>query len=659
MPNTSARRAILCLACTIFPMAALASPLPPNWQMLPSNQQEPEKGLPTALQTPLLAKNQRLLGQVELVVSLPFDQVLPVVQASLAPLGTFKAPVQRTRVAYMEHGWGNVLIARRPELKAEFIRRYRMPALRTAVEQGALRAEELPIREQRLQRDPTVDALSDRMAELQVDFASWQASAEHKHGMLGRAKSTIEVRVMQIDEALGKPATAVTLSRTDDWPNPDGGIIDQLREFNVMGGGPSPRLRRRGVPQSLFTPVYDALRKLPAAALQVGVGSADWQLPLPADSRIVEPTLIAPGSSKDAAAAQRLLTSESGQYYDMRPLADGSVLLLSGYPDALWRWAPGMGNTPQRLWQAAGDAGRAGLSTDPQGRTAWLAVQQHVVTYAVGQAAATSHPVQWAGNVRQPISGGWNWTQDGLGQPQPYDHALDGRGGIRDVLRVLELQAAPAAEGVPWVYAQKFDAPRQGVVGGYPGNALIKPVRWDGPGQGFWVEDPAGLTELDVSNGRVSRVLPLPRRFGEVDVHDDAGMAQWVPTPMGSAAGGWVAVGFVLMEGSRRNPGMHVIDVASGKLRHSLTLPGLDSLNAATASADGRMLALGSNGGGTPVLTVWNLDSGRSLSLNPSRSACWDLRQLHWAPQGDALIGLCGDGVARWPLPADWQAKPL
>ncbi|AMJ56473.1 MULTISPECIES: hypothetical protein [Stenotrophomonas] len=657
MTNTSARRAILYLACTFFPMAALASPLPPNWQMLPSTQQQPEKGLPAALQAPLLAKNQRPLGQVELVVSLPFDQVLPVVQASLAPLGTFNAPVQRTRVAYMEHGWGNVLIARRPELKADFIRRYRMPALRTAVEQGALLAEELPIREQRLQRDPTVDALSDKMTELQVDFASWQASAEHKHGLLGRAKSTIEVRVMQIDEALGKPATAITLSRVDDWPNPKGGVIDQLREFNVMGGGPSPRLMRRAVPDALFTPVYDALRKLPAAALQIGMGAGDWQPPLAADSRIVEPTLTAPGSAKDAASAERLLKTESGQYYDMRPLADGSVLLLSGHPDALWRWAPGMGTTPQRLWQAEGDAGRAGLSTDLQGRNAWLAVQQHMVTYAVGQPTATSHPLQWAANVRQPISGGWNWLPDAQGRPVPYDHALDGRNPIREVLRVLQLQTTPPAEGAAWIYAPRFDAPRQGVLAGYPGNTRIKPVRWDGPGQGFWVEDPAGLTELDAASGRVSRVLSLPRRFGKADGNDDAGMAQWVPAPLGSAAGGWIAVGFVLMEGERRNPGMHVIDVASGKLKHSLVLPGLNALNAAAASADGRLLALGSNDGSTPVLAIWNLDSGKSLSLNPSRSACWDLRQLHWAPQGDALVGLCGDGVARWPLPPDWHAR--
>jgi hypothetical protein len=657
MTNTSACRAILCLVGITSSLWASAAPLPANWQLLPTAQQEPEKSLPSALQAPLLAKNQRPLQQVELLVALPFDQVLPVVQASLAPVGRFNAPVQRTRVAYMDHGWGNVLIARRPELKAEFIRRYRMPALQAAVEQGALLAEELPLREQRLQRDATVDAMSDKLAELQGSFASWQASAEQKHGVLGRAKSTIEVRVMQVDEALGKPATVITLSRTDDWPNPNGGIVDQLREFNVMGGGPSPRLSRRRVPEAVFTPVFDAVRTLPGAALQIGVSASDWQLPAQAGSRIVEPSLTVPGGNKDAPAAQRLLPFGSGDYYDMRPLADGSVLLLSSYPDALWRWAPGMGDKPQRLWQASADAGRAGLSVDPQGRTAWLAVQQQIVEYSLDQQRALAHPLRWAAGVRQPISGGWKWTHDTQGRPVPYDHALDGGGVIRDVLRVLDPQVTPAAEGEPWVYALRFDATRQGVVGGHPGNSLVKPVRWDGPGQGFWIEDPAGLTELDGATGRVSRVLTLPRRFGKVDGNDDTGMAQWVPAPLGSAKGGWVAAGFVLMEGNRRDPGMHVVDLASGKLRYSLALPGLNSLNATTASADGRLLALGGNDGGTPVLAVWNLESGQSLSLNPSRSACWDLRQLHWAPQGDALIGLCGDGVARWVLPSEWRSR--
>lgn len=657
MTNTSASSAILCLVGITSSLLASAAPLPANWQMLPTAQQEAEKGLPSALQAPLLAKNQRALDKVELLVALPFDQVLPVVQASLASMGKFNAPVQRTRVAYMDHGWGNVLIARRPELKAEFIRRYRMPALRTAVAQGALLDEELPPREQRLQRDPAVDAMSDKLAELQGSFASWQASAEQKHGVLGRAKSTVEVRVMQVDEALGKPATAITLSRTDDWPNPNGGIVDQLREFNVMGGGPSPRLSRSRVPEALFNPVYDAVRKLPGAALQIGVNASDWQPALVADNRIVEPSLTVPGNTKDAAAAQRLLAFGSGDYYDMRPLADGSVLLLSSYPKALWRWAPGMGDEPQRVWQASADAGRAGLSVDAQGRNAWLAVQRQIVSYSLDQQRVLTHPLRWAADVRQPISGGWSWTQDAQGRPVPYDHALDGRGGIRDVLRVLQPQTTPSADGEPWGYAQRFDATRQGVVGSYPGNSLVKPVRWDGPGQGFWIEDPAGLTELDGTTGRVSRVLALPRRFGKADGNDDTGMAQWVPAPLGSAKGGWVAVGFVLMEGTRRDPGMHVIDVVSGKLRYSLALPGLNALNSASASADGRLLALGSNDGSTPVLAVWNLQSGQSLSLNPSRSACWDLRQLHWAPQGDALIGLCGDGVARWALPAEWRSR--
>ena len=79
MTKTRACRAILCLAGMTSPLWANAVPLPTNWQMLPTSQQETEKGLPSALQAPLLAKNQRSLPQVELLVALPFDQVLPVV----------------------------------------------------------------------------------------------------------------------------------------------------------------------------------------------------------------------------------------------------------------------------------------------------------------------------------------------------------------------------------------------------------------------------------------------------------------------------------------------------------------------------------------------------------------------------------------------------
>jgi hypothetical protein len=184
------------------------------------------------------------------------------------------------------------------------------------------------------------------------------------------------------------------------------------------------------------------------------------------------------------------------------------------------------------------------------------------------------------------------------------------------------------------------------------GNRQIKPVRWDGAMASTWVEDVYGLTELDGTTGRVRRVVTLPRRFGEVDPADDTGMAQWVPEPFGSVKGGWIAVGFVLMEGKTRHPGVHVIDVASGKLRRSLTLPGQDSLKAAVGSPDGRLLALGP-GTGKTVAVLWNLDSGRSLTLQADTAGCRDLTQLQWAPSGQRLWGRCENGLVAWDVPSD------
>jgi len=56
-----------------------------------------------------------------------------------------------------------------------------------------------------------------------------------------------------------------------------------------------------------------------------------------------------------------------------------------------------------------------------------------------------------------------------------------------------------------------------------------------------WVEDLYGLTEIDGKTGQVLRAVKLPRRVGEVDLRDDSGR------------------------------GLHVVDVASGKVRYSLT----------------------------------------------------------------------------------------
>jgi WD40 repeat protein len=101
---------------------------------------------------------------------------------------------------------------------------------------------------------------------------------------------------------------------------------------------------------------------------------------------------------------------------------------------------------------------------------------------------------------------------------------------------------------------------------------------------------------------------------------------------------------------------MHVVDVDSGKVRYSLTLPGRDSLKVAAGSPDGRLLALGTAAGDVAAV-LWNLDSGRSLSLRADDAHCDELNQLQWSPDGQRLWGRCVNALVQWELPANWQSR--
>ncbi|MCL7715314.1 WD40 repeat domain-containing protein [Stenotrophomonas mori] len=647
------------LAGMVLPAIAAAAALPPGWQVVATSQAEIDGRLPASLQVPLLARGGKPLPQVELLVALPFDRVLPAVQGALAPQGRFQAPVERTRVAYMAHGWGGVMMARRPELKAEYVQRADLPALERAVADGALLAEELPERLARLQRDPAYSAQSDTLAALRVPFASWSASDEQRHGVAGRSRSRIEVRVMQVDEAMGRPATVVNLRRVDEWPNPAGGVLQQLRalaDFNILGSGPSARISRSRVPEPLFASLSAALRALPGADLQLGADARDWMPPAAPLAAIVEPVPVAPADEPGFAATRmlvipRVLSEQTFDAAELLPLADGSVLLVQPRPFALLRWAAADGGTPRTVWRAPDpDVSRWQLAGDRDGKVAYLAMPGQVLRFEVEAAAPSVHPLHYdspgvAGDAYL------RFMHDGGGVPQAYRH--DHQDG-QQRFSLWSVARPVAGDGLPWHAGRRFSAPRQALMdAGFPGNTRMKPVQWDAPGAPFWVEDAAGLAELDGHSGRVVRTIPLPRRFGEADPHDAAGMAQWVPAPFASARGGWIAVGFVLMEDRQRTPGMHVVDVATGEVRRSPALPGLDALNAAAGSPDGRRLALAGNRGGV-VAAVWDLETGQSQRLRVDHDRCWDLRRLAWSPDGAAVWGLCGDALVRWPLPASW-----
>ncbi|WP_269789931.1 hypothetical protein [Stenotrophomonas sp. Iso1] len=648
------------LAGMAAPLCAGAATLPPNWQILPTSPDLVEEGLPSALRTPELGKDGKRLARVQMVVDLPFAQVLPVVQRALKPMGTFAGELNSNPVARIDQGWGDVLLARRPELVREYLRQYELPTLQQYVSDGALLESEIPGRMARLERNFRFEGRGERMPALHDAFNYWTGSAQQRHGGTGRSTSTIHVRVTQLDAVMGRPATAVTLWRTDDWPNPGGGIVGQLRalaDVNIFSSGPQTRIQRNSVPQPVFNPVFEALSVLPGAGLRIGAGASDWIAPPRPVASIIEPQRQAPDADAPTIKANRVLRIEQVmalKTYEadgMQVLADGSVLLVQNYPFTVMRWSAADGQAPQTLWTSPQQSvGRWMLSADARGQVAHLLVDGQVMRYDTAHPGLVRHPLAFA--EKGVLGDNYvRYFHDGNGIPLAYRRDYAGR---RETFKLWAPTQTASGDGARWDYALRLAAPRQHVMrGDFPGNAQSKPVQWDGPMTNLWIEDVFGLTELDGSTVRVLRVLPLPRRFGGADTQDDIGMAQWTPEPFGSTKGRWIAVGFVLMDGERRNPGMHVVDVESGKVRYSLTLPGRDSLPLAAGSPDGRLLVLG--GGAAGVL--WNLDSGRSLTLQTDRDTCSELRELQWSADGKRLWGRCVNALVQWELSPAWQSK--
>lgn len=662
MPLPFPWRPFFWLTAAALPSLAHATALPDGWQLLPATQQAHNPDLPSVLHIPVLTHDTQVLPQVELVVNLPFSQVLPAVQQALAPLGDFQGDAAEARLANGAVGteWSQVLMARQPAVKQQMVRQTHLPALEQAVADGALLATEIPARLAQLERQWSLasQTAAHQIPALQAPFSQWTASAEQRHGLLQRAQSTLQVRVMQLDAVLGHTSTAIRLQQTDEWPNPSASLLNQVRrlaDFNILSSGPSPRLSRHSVPAALFTPVYNALQALPGASVQLGSHASAWLPATPPPPILIEPQWQRPASAPAVQAVQALAWDRNRfDTAGMRVLADGSVLLVQSYPFALLHWSPADGHTaPRTLWQAPEADAPAShwlLSADPQGRTAYLAGNGHLLRYEVDTRTLTTHPLRFDPPVLGPTTS-LRYTPDGSGLPLAYLHQ---RTGPRATFSQWAPTLPPPSAGAPWAYTQRLAAPRQDV---FPGSSRLKPVRWDGPIAQTWVEDPAGLSALDSGNGRLLRTIALPRRFGSANPLDDTGMAQWVPEPLGSARGGWMAVGFVLIDDQQRNPGMHVVDMATGQLRHSLALPGLDALPAAAAAADGQRLALGGNHQGEVAAAVWTLNSGQSVPLQADGALCWDLRQLQWSPDGSQLWGRCANALVQWSLPA-WASSP-
>ncbi|MFT4267257.1 MAG: hypothetical protein QM586_08560, partial [Xenophilus sp.] len=205
----------------------------------------------------------KVAGVAFLLAEAPFAQVQPAVARALQPQGRLEIDAGQSPLAYQRDGWDEVLLSRRPDLRAALVERHALPHLRQAVAQGAITPDEM---QQRLALAyASVESLPQHRIELdafQQPYAYWLATREDSRGLIGRQKSRLEVYVFDVSAAFGHPATVVQLSREDSYPNPNATLLKQLKNFNILSTPPPSRLGGGVVPAPVFTAVRGALLAL-------------------------------------------------------------------------------------------------------------------------------------------------------------------------------------------------------------------------------------------------------------------------------------------------------------------------------------------------------------------------------------------------------------
>lgn len=633
-------------------------------------------------------KGAQVASQVLLLVEAPYDQVQPAVQQALAPLGALSMHSENSPLAYLPSGWSEVLMSRRADLREALVAHAILPRLQLAVVQGAITPAEM---EQRLARERARVDLApqsgDQLDAFRATYPYWYATQDRSHGLTGRRKSELLIRVSDVSATFGHPATEVYISREDSYPNP-GYLLKQVTEFNPLGSSTPRVLSDNVVPAAAFTAVRDALASLPGK-VEIARSPLAWVQP------VAQPTtpvlnLAAPAGDAPAIQAQAIrwdalvIDPHSRGYTPIYPhallaLPDGDLMVSAGMFDdsgqsqRVWRLHDANGEwKAEEVWRGA--AGTAQLSLSADGRIAWFNggnapyIAHDLYAYDIASRSLTRHAATWPDADRRNISN-LRWELAGDQRPAIFDHDYslgddDGRKNLlgNNYLTVLRPTTAPSSANGTWPFSPTFSSPRQSMMGArMKGNTLIWPVRWRDP-KTFWVEDQPGIAQLDAASGRVLRALTLPQRFGTPDPTDATGVAQWIPKPLGSPEAGWIATGFVLMMaddghmpptkgGNDRFVGMHVVNLEDGRVLSAL-LGRSDTLQAAARSAHGRFLALGSNGArrGDRRFALWDIAQGRTpVQLETSSNN--EVHALAFSWNGADLWALCRGELLHWHLP--------
>ena len=644
-------------------------------------------------ETPAARQGERVLAwqkgrslepaqQVFLRVDAPFAQVQPLLQAALSGLGGYKASQASQTLAYLSDPWPRVWLSRRPDLRAALVQGEERAALEQAVREGAMSADEARA-ELAWALASTDSAPQDRigMPAWQAQTPSFLATRQERFGLWRSSRGVTTMEAFDAGFLFGRPTTAVRLEREDTYPNPRYKFFDWNR--NILSSAPAKELTHRLVPAPAFEALAAALRRaqLPFAVASSPLAWAEpvalpeppaVRLQLPGESRLLRPQSF---------ALSRLPEFPEGITYPGTLLAlPGGDLLLSGEffrhgrrEQGVWRLSrQGATLAAQAVWTGHSPGRRLTLGRD--GGTAWFSGlasadgAPQLFRYDVAARRLVSGPVP-----SLPPAGGaddkaWpdnDWLLDGEQQPLAWTRSHSGTGSAT----AWQLQGQAPQEG-RWKAAERLRSTRPAHVPDTPSPVLLRQARR------LWTID-RSLVEWDADSGRLLHSWPLPQRFGDFPPAPGVqhGPSGWDPQALGSAEGGWVAMGFtyLLPETSpgvplietraagaekqavprERHSGVHIMDTASGRVRLSaLVGPGL--LSTFARSAGGRWLAVG----GDPAWPrLWDLASG-GAGYRLAGPAPTDARMAHpsalaFSWDGRSVWGLSRHQLLRWELPAE------
>jgi hypothetical protein len=659
-----------------------ATPVEPGWRLEPAGMVPDASLLAIERRERILVWTDpppgRPAASAVLLVEAPFAAVQPAIVRALSALGRVESSTSEGPLAYQLDGWDQVLLSRHPELRAALTRRFVEPELREAARAGLLTGSELDRRLAEAEAS-TSSAPQDRaeLPELKLPYASARSAVRGTFGLTRSRSWELEVATFDASAIFGRTVTVVSLGRVDTFPNPDYSFFKALREWSVLGPGRSPTATASVVPGEVF----EALRRAGAAAAggtepRVADSPQRLALPVPQPRSPPRPRLVEAAESENSLSRVEVpwaeLTGmlEGNRYpHDLAALADGTLLVsaevLAGRPESawsnrLWRLRPGGGaSAATQVWQGGDGAHR--LAVSASGDVAWFVGSERrggprrLYRYRADGGEVTSFEIALEGQVLD-LEHELEWQLDDRGAPAFIVHGYAATGHREALYQRLVASEAPPARGGRWAYRVAVSSAREALL---PGR--MAPVRW-ADGRRLWTEDARGLAELDADQGRALRAFLLPPRFGGVS----AGRAQWVPPPLGSPAGGWIAVGYVgstdeadrdalpvrRVRGADRVVGMYVVDLLQGLVRFGAHLGPASTLAAAARSASGRLLALGTTGdpGRTPRVGLWDTESGRSpvrLDL-PEHGEVYALA-FSW--DGSALWALDDRLVFGWTLP--------